>query len=87
MADEQLGGANVSGAKFPHAGHDARRTYTTLLVEAGVPKPRRVLYLGHGPQTVTDLSEWSEVKKDLEENAGRVRELIGTDERALRLMP
>lgn len=68
------------------AAHDARRTYTTLLVEAGVPRVRRILYLGHGPQTVTDLYEWSEVKKYLAEDAARVRKLIGTDERALRLM-
>ena len=50
------------------------------------PKPRRVLYLGHGPQTVTDLYEWAEVKKYLEEDAARVRKLIGEDERMLRLV-
>ena len=42
-----------------------------------------MLYLGHGPQTVTDLYEWSEVKKYLEEDAARVRKLIGDDERMM----
>ena len=57
--------------------YDLRRTYATWLEAAGVPRTRRRLYLGHGNQDVTDIYEWHEVAKFLEEDAAKIRAFLG----------
>jgi hypothetical protein len=59
------------------AAHDARRTFTRWLTGAGIERIRREIYLGHGPRNVTDLYEWHEVQRHLEEDRGRLLEYIG----------
>lgn len=53
--------------------HDARRTYMQFLREAGIPRIRRKLYLGHSVGEVSDLYEWHEVKKFLAADAKKLR--------------
>ena len=57
--------------------YDLRRTYATWLEAAGIPRTRRRLYLGHGNQDVTDIYEWHEVTKFLEEDAAKIRAFLG----------
>jgi len=57
--------------------YDLRRTYATWLEAAGIPRTRRRLYLGHGNQDVTDIYEWHEVTKFLEEDAEKLRAYLG----------
>jgi integrase len=59
--------------------YDLRRTYANLMVEAGVPKPRRSLYMGHTARDMTELYEWSEVREYLAKDADRMRAILGTE--------
>jgi len=46
--------------------YDLRRTYATWLEDAGIPRTRRRMYLGHGERDVTDLYEARDVADFLE---------------------
>jgi integrase len=57
--------------------HDLRKTYTKWMAEAGIPRARRKLYLGHGKTDVTDLYELNEVGEFLAHDAEKFRAFIG----------
>jgi integrase len=59
--------------------YDLRRTYANLMVEAGVPKPRRSQYMGHTARDMTELYEWSEVREYLVKDAEKMRAILGTE--------
>ena len=48
--------------------YDLRRTYANWLEDAGIPRTRRRLYLGHGERDTTDLYEWRELRAYLEQD-------------------
>jgi len=48
--------------------YDARRAYAHWMEEAGIPRARRRLYLGHRPADVTDLYEMGELTRYLRED-------------------
>lgn len=50
-----------------------RRTFAHWMEEAGIPRARRRLYMGHAAGDVTDLYEGHDVKRFLPEDAGRLR--------------
>lgn len=58
--------------------YDLRRTYAHWMEEAGIPRTRRKLYMGHGATDVTDLYERHEVAGFLVGDALKMREYIGT---------
>jgi len=60
--------------------YDLRRTFANLMVEANIPRPRRKLYLGHTPDDITSLYEWSEVTDYLVKDAERMRAVLGEPE-------
>ncbi len=66
--------------------YDARRTYAHLMEEAGIPRTRRMMYLGHRERDVTDLYERHEVTAFLAEDAKKLHALVGADVPRLRLM-
>jgi hypothetical protein len=55
------------------------------MVEAGVPRPRRKLYLGHSADDITALYEWQEVREYLTKDAERMRTYLGEPLEAPRL--
>jgi integrase len=57
--------------------YDLRRTFANLMVEAGIPRPRRMTYMGHGARDILDLYEWSEVKEYLRKDGERMRVVLG----------
>lgn len=57
--------------------YDLRRTFANLMVEAGIPKPRRQQYMGHTASDMTELYEWSEVKEYLVKDAEKMRAILG----------
>lgn len=59
--------------------YDLRRTYANWMEDAGIPRTRRRLYLGHGAQDVTDLYEAREVAAFLVDDAARLRAYTGLD--------
>jgi hypothetical protein len=63
--------------------YDARRSFTLWMVEAGVPRIRRKLYLGHEITDVHDLYEEHEVQEFLAEDGVRLRGFIGERGRQL----
>jgi integrase len=56
---------------------DLRTTYANLMVEAGIPRPRRRQYLGHEAEDVTAVYERMEVDRFLLEDAEKMRALLG----------
>jgi integrase len=56
---------------------DLRTTYANLMVEAGVPRPRREQYMGHQPQDMTAVYERMEVERFLLEDAEKMRAVLG----------
>jgi integrase len=56
--------------------YDLRHTFATWLEEAGIPRTRRRLYLGHGAKDVTDLYERHEITRFLAEDSDRLRKLV-----------
>lgn len=70
---EALGEASA-GTVLPY---DLRKTFATWMEEAGVPRTRRKLYLGHGKQDVTDLYERHDVERFLLEDAAKLRAFLG----------
>jgi integrase len=53
--------------------YDLRRTYANWLEAAGVPRTRRMLYMGHGSVDITGRYEWHEVKAFLAEDAEKMK--------------
>lgn len=60
--------------------YDLRRTFMTLMVEAGVPRPRRRAYMGHAAEDLSALYEWQEVRDYLTKDAARIRAVLGEPE-------
>jgi hypothetical protein len=67
--------------------YDARRAYAHWMEEAGIPRARRRLYLGHRPADVTDLYEMGELTRYLCEDADQLRRYLSRNQsqRARRL--
>lgn len=61
------------GAAVPY---DARRTFAHWCEEAGVPRSRIDLYLGHGPRSMLDLYTRHDVAKYLAHDGEAVRRLL-----------
>jgi hypothetical protein len=61
--------------------YDARRAYTHWMSEAGIPRARRKLYLGHAVGDVTDLYEMGELSRYLREDGAALREYIVRESR------
>lgn len=57
--------------------YDLRRTYANWMESSSIPRTRRKLYLGHGPEDVTDLYEQHEVAAYLAEDAAKLRAFVG----------
>jgi hypothetical protein len=56
--------------------YDARRAYAHWLEEAGIPRARRKLYLGHGRRDVTDDYEMGELGRYLQEDGRALRAYV-----------
>jgi len=68
--------------------HDTRKTFATWAEQAGIPRTRRRLYLGHGRRDITDLYEEADVRAFLVEDGDRLRALLAGDPaQRLRAMP
>lgn len=59
--------------------HDTRKTFANWAEQAGIPRTRRRLYLGHGRRDVTDLYEEADVRAFLAEDGERLLRFIGGD--------
>jgi integrase len=57
--------------------YDLRRTFANWMEEAGIPRTRRKMYLGHGNADVTDLYERHDVERFLGEDGEKMRALLG----------
>jgi hypothetical protein len=57
--------------------YDFRRTFSNLMVLAGIPANRRKHYMGHSPVTMDDLYERIEVLHYLAEDGAKLRATIG----------
>lgn len=72
--------ANAFRARCPgHQPYDLRRTFAHWMEEAGIPRTRRRLYMGHGAQDVTDLYEQHEVAAFLVRDAERIRAYLSRE--------
>lgn len=56
--------------------YDLRRTFAHWMEEAGIPRSRRILYMGHKAKDVTDLYERQDVERFLKEDANRLRSYL-----------
>lgn len=54
-----------------------RKSFSRWLEDAGVPRTRRQLYLGHGVKDITDIYERHDVDEFLADDAGRLKALLG----------
>ena len=52
----------------------------TLMIEAGVPRPRRKSYMGHTAEDITALYEFQEAKDYLVRDAEKMRAVLGEPE-------
>lgn len=66
--------AKVSPTVKPY---DLRRTFANWMEEAGIPRTRRRMYLGHGIKDVTDLYERTDVERFLAEDGEKLRAKVG----------
>jgi integrase len=57
--------------------YTARRTFMGFMEEAGIPRARRKMYLGHGVKDVSDLYERQHHTAYLKEDAEKLREYLG----------
>jgi integrase len=57
--------------------YDLRKTFATWMEEAGIPRTRRRLYMGHGSTDVTDLYERHDVERFLAEDGEKLRGFLG----------
>lgn len=62
--------------------YDLRGTFAHWMEEAGIPRTRRKLYMGHGAEDTTDLYERHEVTAFLAADAKKLRDYIGLPEPA-----
>jgi integrase len=69
-----------------HSPYDLRRTFSNLLVEAGLPANRRQHYMGHGPRSMTELYEQPEILRWLAEDGAALRRVLGEPEAGLRII-
>jgi integrase len=60
--------------------YDLRRTFAGLMVDAGIPRPRRRAYLGHAADDITAIYEAQEVREYLTRDAARIRAILGEPE-------
>lgn len=66
--------------------YDLRRTYANWLEAANIPNSRAQQYMGHKPSSMTDLYRWHEVSRYINEDAGRLNNLLrATEKKGLRL--
>ena len=56
--------------------YDGRRVYAQVMELAGIPRSRRMAYMGHAAGDVTALYERQEVRKYLAEDAERLRTVL-----------
>ena len=63
----------------------SRKTFARWAEDAGVPRVRRLVYLGHGKQDVTDRYERYQIAEFLREEARRMRALL--PQQSLRVGP
>jgi hypothetical protein len=56
--------------------YDLRRSFAVWLEEAGVPRTRRRMYLGHGARDVSDLYETVDLQTYLREDGERIAAYI-----------
>ena len=68
------------------APRQARNTFARALEDAGIPRTRRKLYLGHGVKDITDGYERHEIAAFLAEDRARLCALLGTAGYALEAM-
>lgn len=52
--------------------YDLRHAYAGILEEAGIPRARRLLYMGRGPKDVQDLYEFREISEYLSADTARI---------------
>jgi integrase len=57
--------------------YDLRKTFSNWMEAAGIPRTRRMIYLGHGAKDVTDLYERHEVLRYLAEDGERLKTHLG----------
>ena len=57
--------------------YDLRKTFANWMEEAGIPRTRRKLYMGHGTTDVTDLYERHDVVRFLAEDGEKLRAFLG----------
>ncbi len=73
------------GGRWHVAPYRARKTFARWMEDSGVPRARRVLYMGHARQDMTDRHERYEVTEFLREDARRMRALL--PQQGLRMVP
>ncbi len=56
--------------------YQLRRTYAQWMEEAGIPRTRRLLYMGHGTKDVTDLYERYQIEEFLAADATKLRAFL-----------
>jgi hypothetical protein len=59
--------------------YQGRKTFTRLMEKAGVPRTRRILYLGHGVKDITFLYEEYEITEFLAEDRTRLLKELGPE--------
>lgn len=57
--------------------YDLRRSYARWMENAGIPRTRRRMYMGHSAKDVTDLYEAHELSSYLVEDAVKMRDWLG----------
>lgn len=65
--------------------YQGRKTFTRLMEKAGIPRTRRILYLGHGVRDITFLYEEHEVTEFLAEDRARLVAELGPDPTVLQI--
>jgi hypothetical protein len=63
-------------AKVDASPYQGRKTFAVWMEEAGIPRTRRKLYMGHAASDVTDLYERHDVTAFLAEDAGRLKQVL-----------
>ncbi len=61
--------------------YDMRRSFATWMEDAGIPRTRRRMYMGHGEKDVTDIYEKRDISRFLLEDASRLRKHVGAIEK------
>jgi len=56
--------------------YQLRRTYAQWMEEAGIPRTRRLLYMGHGARDVTDLYERYQIEEFLATDAAKLKSFL-----------